>query len=194
MASVQKSFASWFLKRLIESSVSPIYNCFLSLLIRIYKAGLFKSDEYSETNYLSALSITNNSVTWFSQLIMRDTKVLSGTNIWNTFAIFNAPFGCKDTLFPSYHNIIPKKNASREIKNTHHSSGLALNTKSINKMQPDECLMTHHILIRGLRSHYQFFWWVTSWVLLNPLDFVINDIDVALAARWIAKHNTFLDA
>ena len=51
---------------------------------------------------------------------------------------------------------------ARKIKNTHHSSGLALKAKNFSEIQPDECLTTHHILIRVLLTHFQWLWWVTS--------------------------------
>ena len=38
---------------------------------------------------------------------------------------------------------------------TRHSSGLALNTKNINKIQPDEYFTAHHILVRVLLLHFQ---------------------------------------
>lgn len=43
----------------------------------------------------------------------------------------------------------------KQIKNTHHSSGLALNTKNINKIQPDEYFTAHQILVRVLLLHFQ---------------------------------------
>ena len=40
-------------------------------------------------------------------------------------------------------------------QNTHHSSGFASKVMSVNKIQPDERLTTHHILIRVLHPYYQ---------------------------------------
>ena len=47
-------------------------------------------------------------------------------------------------------HISAKKFASTEIKNTRHSSGLGVNTKSINHIEHDECMMSRQELVRVL--------------------------------------------